>query len=698
MNEIRLFRTALHRMRYSYILFLALWIIGAPPASAQVTDSTSADTVDIRLPEITVEAARSAETAASAPFAVAVQSRSTAEVDLTPGTSLDDVLRPLSGVWVNDRHHFALGERISVRGIGYRSNFGVRGIQVLYDGIPMTLPDGQAFLDVVDPAIVRRVELIRSPASVFWGNGSGGVLFLSSEGPQSAPSMRARVQGGSFGQWQGLLEGSGQVGEWQLHGYASGNRQNGYREHSEGYRLRAGLNASRSLGTDTQLRVTAAGDVQDTENPSSLTLDQFQEDPSQARPAFLDVNAGKQSSQVQLGLTLEHDLDGATLTGTAYGLRRQLDNPLNYAFIRYERWSGGTRLTLRRTVGQLEGGVGVDASIQYDDRVNYQSTENGSPAGPLTLDQVETVGSGSTFGYLRWNATDRLALTSGLRLNGIRFEADDNLIQTNIESAVGDQSGNRTFTAVSPSAGLSFDTGPALLFAHYSTAFETPTTTELVNRPSGEGGFNDALNPQHTQGVEVGARGTWPSARLSYDVSIFRQWVDDQIQQVGQTPQGRDFFGNIAKSRHDGVELSATWTPVPAAEVAVRYTGSRFVLDEAAADSLEGNHLPGIPSHRAYTHVQLEKDAVWGRLSVDGVPSFYVNDANTDEAPGYALVNARLGHRGLLWQGLTFKPFVAVDNLLNERYASSVVINAFGGRYYEPGPSRSFSLGLNVTW
>ncbi|HKL88826.1 MAG TPA: TonB-dependent receptor plug domain-containing protein, partial [Salinibacter sp.] len=247
-------------------LFVLLSLLLPFAAPAQSPDSTSTDTMRVRLPEVTVQAARGTETEADAPFAVTIESRSPQEIALSPNTSLDDVLRPLPGIWVNDRHHFALGERISVRGVGYRSNFGVRGIQVLYDGIPLTLPDGQAFLDVVDPAVVRQVELIRSPASVFWGNGSGGVLLLSSQ-PSAAPRLRARVQGGSYGQWQGLLEGSGRVGGWDLHGYTSGIRQDGYRAHSEGYRLRAGLNARRSFGDDTRLRLTAAGDVQDTENP-----------------------------------------------------------------------------------------------------------------------------------------------------------------------------------------------------------------------------------------------------------------------------------------------------------------------------------------------------------------------------------------------------------------------------------------------
>lgn len=677
--------------------FALLGLLLPLPTLGQTPDATAADSFRVQLPEVTVEATRSSATEASAPFSVSIKARSSDDLAFSPNTSLDDVLRSVPGVWVNDRHHFALGERISVRGVGYRSNFGVRGIQVLYDGIPLTLPDGQAFLDVVDPAVVRRAELVRSPASVFWGNGGGGVLFLSSE-PASAPSLRARVQRGSHGRWQGLLEGSGTVGDWDLHAYSSGNRQEGFRDHSAGFRIRGGLNATRALGPRTTLRLTAAGDVQDTENPSGLSRRQFRTDPTQADSAFAAVNAGKQSSQVQLGVTLDHDFGNTAFSGTVYGLRRDLDNPLTFAFIRFTRWNGGTRLTLRRTNGRIEGGVGVDAAIQRDDRVNFQTTRNGDPSGPHTLDQVETVISGSTFGYLRWNATDRLSLTGATRFDGIRFDADDDLVETDIESAVGDQSGSRTFTSLSPSVGLSYNLGTSLLFVHYSTAFETPTTTELVNRPSGDGGFNDSLDPQRTNGIEIGARGSWPAAGLSYDIALFRQIVDDQIQQVGQTPQGRDFFGNVAQSKHDGIELALTWSPVRAAEIKARYMGSRFVFDEADDASLEENHLPGIPSHRGYAHIQGEMQGWWGRLAGEAVPDYPVNDANTEDAPGYVVLDLRLGHREFQWHGMTLKPFVSIDNLLDKRYAGSVVINAFGGEFFEPAPDRSFSLGLNVTW
>lgn len=666
--------------------------VPASPDTARVP----ADTV-YQLPEVPVEASRLTATSETAPYAVSVLRRSDAAVNLTPNVSLEQTLLSVPGVWVNDRGHFALGERISVRGFGYRSNFGVRNVQVLLDGVPLTLPDGQAFLDVVDPAVVRRAELIRSPASLFWGNGSGGVLFFSTRPPADGPALRTRLQTGSFGRRQGLVEAQTDLGPHRVWGYASGIRQDGYRAHSAGYRLRSAFGGQFVLGPRTDLRVSLAGDVQDAENPSSLTRDEFEADPTQARSSFQQVGASKQSAQGQLGLTLQHDLGLGTLTATAYGLARDLDNPLPFNYVSYVRQSGGLRLTARRQQGRLQGGFGVDAATQRDDRLEYASAQNAMPSGDVTLDQVETVSDAAAFGYLRARLVAQLYATAGLRVDAVRFTADDQLLRD------GDQSGRRTLTDWTPSAGLSYDFGPALAFAHYSTAFGTPTTTELVNSPEGGGGFNREIEPQQSQGLEVGARGTWEAARLRFDVALFRQTIQNRIAQVGETPDGRAYFGNQGENTHAGVETALTWAPLLATtgvglEVMARYVGSRFTLESG---SNAGNRVPGIPEHRLYAHVQAEHEGFWGRLQAETVSEYFVNSSNTASTPGYTVVDLRFGHQGLPVVGTDVQPFVAVGNVFDATYNSSVVVNAFnppGGqaRYYEPAPGRHFSVGVNV--
>ena len=643
------------------------------------------DTLEVTLPEVEIEAVRASETEATAPFAVSVLTRSPEEVALTPGTSLDEVLEGLPGVWINNRSHDALGERLSIRGMGWRAQFGVRGVQVLLDGIPLTMPDGQAVLDIADPAFIRRAELVRGPASLFWGNGSGGVLFLSTD-RAAGPGVRARVLGGSYGLRQIAAEASGSVGRHRFSGFVSNQAQEGYRAHSEGRFTRGALHGHFDLDPQTRLSVTAAAALQEAQNPGQLTREQLQENPRAADPRTIATEAGKESQQVQLGAHALRQTSAGVLSATAYGLVRDLNNPLTYAYIQLYRQAGGLRLSFQNEEAPLAWGIGADVGGMRDTRDRWDN-EAGQPGEERLQDQQETVANTSAFAYVA-PAWGRLRLRLGARADRIRFALDDDLQLGGV-----DASGDRTFSAVSPAVGLSYQLPSALLFASYSTAFETPTTTELVNRPDGTG-FNPELRPQYTRGVEVGARGTWPDVRLAYDVALFYLDVRDRPIPY-QTPEGGDqtFFRSSGESVHRGAEVAASWRFLPALTLQLTYTAGRFTFRD---EELEGNRLPGVPDQRLYAHFQGTRRGLWGRIAVEAVSAYFTDDANEVQNDGYALLDVQAGHEGLALGGARFQPFIEVSNLLDTRYNGSVIVNAFGGRFFEPAPGRTFRAGLNV--
>src|SRR6266498_1265035 len=71
----------------------------------------------------------------------------------------------LPRVFVANRYNFSLDQRLSIRGFGSRSNFGTRGVKIVLDGIPQTLPDGQSQLTNVEFGALDRVEVLRGSAS-----------------------------------------------------------------------------------------------------------------------------------------------------------------------------------------------------------------------------------------------------------------------------------------------------------------------------------------------------------------------------------------------------------------------------------------------------------------------------------------------------------------------------------------------------
>ncbi len=674
-----------------------LLLLVAPPLLAQTPDSTATDTFRVELPEVTVEALRSTETEASAPFSVSIHQRSVDEIALQAPVFLRDTFRDLPGVWMNDRGHFALGERLVVRGMGWRSPFGVRGVQVLLDGIPLTLPDGQAFLDIADPLFIRQAELVRGPSSLFWGNGSGGVLFLNSLPTSDSPSAQVRAGMGSYG----LRQVSGEVvlgrpneglGQWRVS--ASNMRQDGYRDNSEGRFTRGLLSGRLALSSQTQLQIVGAFVHQDAQHPGALTRSEKKTDPTQADSLFANFGAdgaGKKSTQAQLGLSVTHDFESVSLDGTLYGGFRDLENPLPFVVIGFDRLYGGGRTSVQGTAGSIEWNVGADAGFQRDDRVNFK-TDFGAlePTDEVELDQLETVVSGSVFGYGRLSLTDRLDLTLGVRGDLVDFQLEDRYLDDGV-----DDTGSRTFSAASPGVGLAYDTGAALFFANYSTAFETPTTTELVNRPNEAGGFNETLDPQRTRGAEIGVRGLWGNANLEYDVTLYGLHVSDRLVQFqfDDPDSDRAYFRNLGDNVLRGFEVALDWRPRPWIRGTLTYTGNRSIF---ADGDLKNNRVPGVPEQRLFGRLTSSVDPVWLRASVDQVSNYYVDNANSAVSEGYTLVDLRVGLQGLGLDAVTVRPYAEVSNLFDTQYNGSVSINA-GDNFYEPGPGRAYKAGLTVT-
>ena len=662
---------------------LVLLALLARGAAAQAPDT---------LATVRVEAARSAGGVARAPFSVAVEERPTAERLSDP--TLETALRALPGLFVADRENPSLGERLVVRGQGYRSPFGVRGVQVVLDGVPLTLADGQATLGIVDPALVRRAELVRGPAGALWGNGSGGVLFLSTI-PEAdgagASGASATAAGGGWGELRAVAEAAGPVGPRHPQRPRAGAavshaRRDGYRAHSASEVTRARVWADQTFGRGPRaLALRLVGALEDAptlQHPGALTAEQLAADRRQADARFVAAEAGKAVRQAQGAARLVAPSRHGAFRATVYGLARDLDNPLPFGYISLDRAAGGARLSAEHERGPLALALGADASVQRDRR-RRSPNEGGRPAGAPTLDQLETVASGALFARARWALSPRVAASAALRADRVRFTAADRRLDD------GDQSGARTLGALSPQLGLTVRARGALVFASVSTGFETPTTTELVNRPDGGGGFNPELRPQRALGVEVGARGL--AGRLRYDVAAYAMAVRDGLA-PSEGPTGQTFFANRTRTAHRGVEAAVEWRPSAAVALSATYAWARLRVAEG---ELAGAALPGVPEHRAVVGARLGR-GLFVAPELAARSALWADDANTARADAAVTLDVTVGHEGLRAGRGRLLPFARLANAFGAEAVGSVAINAFGGRFFEPAAGRAVTVGVRA--
>src|SRR5688500_3675896 len=115
-----------------------------------------------------------------------------------PMINLSEAMVRVPGLVVANRNNYAQDLQISSRGFGARAGFGVRGLRLYADGIPASGPDGQGQVSHFDIAGAERIEVLRGPFSVLYGNGSGGVIALFTA-PVRERRAEAAVDVGSFG-------------------------------------------------------------------------------------------------------------------------------------------------------------------------------------------------------------------------------------------------------------------------------------------------------------------------------------------------------------------------------------------------------------------------------------------------------------------------------------------------------------------
>jgi iron complex outermembrane receptor protein len=89
--------------------------------------------------------------------------------------------------------------RISIRGIGSRAQYGTQKIKAYYEGIPLTTAEGSSTIEDIDMETIGS-EIIKGPNSTSFGSGLGGVINLfAREIPMDEFQTKSTTTYGSFG-------------------------------------------------------------------------------------------------------------------------------------------------------------------------------------------------------------------------------------------------------------------------------------------------------------------------------------------------------------------------------------------------------------------------------------------------------------------------------------------------------------------
>lgn len=675
------------------------------------------DSVRYAFPTTIVNATRSARPAVDLPYALSVVDADTLGAP-RPSTSLEDVLRGVPGISVDNRHNLSQGDRISARGLGVRAAFGVRGMKVVLDGIPLTTADGQTQLNNLDMGSIGRIEILRGPSSALYGNASGGLLSIRTRQPADAAlRMATRLMMGSDGLSRLQVQAAGRGAAHRYYIGMHALQSDGYREHAYGQMRGLSALVHRQIGMRLELGLLLnAHDAPYLFNPSSLDRATANAAPRSVRSYVVSQGASKKVRQTQGGFSLRYQhASGDRSQLVLYGLGRALHNPIPGRIVELERSGGGLRYVRSGRRDRLRYTGGFDADWQRDQRDEFKNdglaegdvgrVKDGDvfariQYGARQLDQFEQVRSAGPFLSLDFALGSAWTVSASGRYDRYTFSARDRFLDD------GDDSGTRAFGQFSPFVGARYRPHPLLaLYANVATAFQTPTTSELSNRADGLGGFNPALDPEHIGSIEGGLRARHPRWPIDVELALYQLDIRDMLIsfQVEDSASEEVYFRNAGRTQNRGVEIALSATPSARVDMQLAYTYSHYRFVDYLLDGVQlaDNQVPGLPPHRAFLSVQTYplRSAFLG-VELEWVSDYFANDYNGPPPgsaaaradfinEGYARVDLRLG-----WRRGAARLFFGMDNAFDTAYSGSIVANAFGNRFFEPAAGRSLYAGV----
>lgn len=612
--------------------------------------------------------------------------------------NLEDALRQVPGVRVQDE-----------TGTGTLPNFGIRGLnparseraQVLLDGVPVALAPytgtGLSLFPITMQTI-DRVDVVRGGAAVRYGpNNVGGVINFISRPIPTTPSF-------TLGEQLTIADHTGNV-------------------LADTY-LRAGGLVTPNLGLQLQFNALNGDSSRAHSGTEAYNLmldsDWRISDTARLQGRFQYYHA-------------DQELPGA-LTPRAYSQNRfQSQRP--YDAFRGETWRGSVNYT------QRVGDTGEFSWLNFghlSDRT-FTFAEPFNPAERPTLvssspRSFAVVGTEPRFSWVISPGGVEQVLTIGARYmrEGVDFIVDQRTLRTGAIRRQRDWRFDTDAYAAYASDTVKLLGGrlqitPGLRYEYVDTGFRDRISGQTSSNTGGEllpgldigyqwtdkiflfANLHRSLRPpqvaQVTRGGDVGAEVAWnyevgtrfsPNPALDLTATAFRFDFGAQIE-FDRTSQR---FLNLGETRHQGIELEASWRPtmLPGAALRLAYT---FVDAEQRTGRFAGKEVPFASKHL----LSLGANYRSGPYSI-AATGFYQSSAFTDAAntaaedrtgtvgkiPGYWLANLRFGRDFELAGGRTVTAAFAVNNLFDQDYYFRGVDTSPIGRV--PGPGRSFLLNL----
>ncbi|PHR10391.1 MAG: TonB-dependent receptor [Aequorivita sp.] len=603
--------------------------------------------------------------------------------------------------------------RIVIRGVGSRTLYGTNKIRAYFNGIPITNGIGETSIDAFNPEDLQSLEIVKGPKATQYGTNLGGTLLLNSKQVNFGESFfKTNLTVGSFGLIKNSVSTATFNEKFSVNLNYDHLQTEGFRENSNYDRQSVLLTATYTFNPRNELSFLMNYIDYFAQIPSSISKTAIEEDPTQAAFTWKAAKGYEDNKQTLVGLSFTHRFS-ENFSNTSSVFYTYLDHYEPRPFNILDEFTNGygARTVFAKDFSFLRNKANLSFGGEfYKDEYNWKTLENlyeenngnGSLEGELLSDNIEKRDNLNVFITVTLPFTKKLKGQFGLNFNQTNYDFMDYF---NIGEA--NKSAERNFEPIlAPNVNLLYQfTENSSAYCNFSRGFNYPSIEETLT-PAGV--INPDLGPEKGFNYELGTELFLFKRKLSFQLNAYLLDIDDLL--VAERVGDDQYIGrNAGKTEHKGFELSISFnqpinqflyiSPYINAEI----TDHKFIDFVDADNDFSGNQLTGVPDKKINggIHVGFKNFKLGTNfLHIDEIP---LNDANEIYSEKYTVFNTKASYKNQLSKALSFEINAGMNNFTDEKYASSVLINAtgFGGsepRYYYPGMPRNWYGGVKVSY
>ena len=631
-------------------------------------------------------------------------------------TNMADALRYVPGV-LAEQTSGSDDIRLSIRGSNLNTQqFQNSGTALFQDGLPITLADGTNHNRYPDTFTARNIIVARGANALTYGASTlGGAIDFISRTARNSDPMQAFITAGSNGLSSGQVSVGGVWDDLDGLVMLGGKHWSGYRDHSRENLASLYANGGWRAAENLDLRVFLTHVDNRQQLPGALTAEQLQQDRRQAN--FTDALGNHQlnvktdrlaakgiwnidaDSWLEFGLSFEKQALYHPIVDVFVPVGPGPNPPLLDVFsllVDTDQDTVGSMARYHRDAGEHDLLAGIDVARTNGKGGNYENDHGQRGVRTAIVDnRADNV---TLFLVDRWNFAQAWTLVYGAQ--GVLTDRNDhNIVGVNNARAVARRQKD-DYSAVNPRVGVLRDVSRDIqAYANVSRLYSAPTNFDLDNART-QLGKDATLAAAHGVVYELGLRGATPAssagAQWHWDVSVYHATIHGELlsSEVPNAP-GTFLAANAERTIHCGVEALIGGSFAFAGgriEPLVSATWNRFKFDN---DPVRGNNDLPIPGHVVHGEVMYRNSGgFFAGPTFDLVGSRYADYSNNYRVDGYQLLGLRAGFKGRRWE-----LFAEARNLLDERYASSVAVQAVaavGDAILQSGAPPSVYVGLRL--